>query len=117
MVVNDGTEDDPLHFMRNTAGGAAPIGRGNTIHSVVGGDILPDGDMTNKDIDILSRVPSQKLSVLIKRKNTAIRKEKRRREKELLKSQMEKQELEEEENAMLELMKLEGAGNQSERTI
>jgi len=33
-----------------------------------------DGDKTNT----LSRVPSQKLSVLIRRKNTAIKKERRR---------------------------------------
>lgn len=49
---------------------------------------------------MLSRVPSQKLSVLIRRKNTIIKKEKRRKEKEeqLLKSQMDSEELENEEN-------------------
>lgn len=38
--------------------------------------------------EILSRIPSQKLSVLIHRKNAAMRKEKRLLEKEFLKSQL-----------------------------
>ena len=79
--MNDGTEDDPLHFLRN----AGNNGVKNNLQSGAlqpGEDFLADGDMPfSKDLDILSRVPSQKLSVLIKRKNTAIKKEKRKRDK------------------------------------
>lgn len=53
-----------------------------------------EGGMHNS-LDILSRVPSQKLSVLIRRKNTLARKERRRKEKqERMRSEMEAEERE-----------------------
>ena len=86
VVVNDGTEDDPLHFLRNLGNnGKAHTLQSGALHT--GEDLLAEGEMPiSRDLDILSRVPSQKLSTLIKRKNNAIKKEKRRREKEILMS-------------------------------
>lgn len=84
--MNDEEEDDQLNFLRNVAN--ANIGKGNNFQST---EEMVEAELNlikSGEPDILSRVPSQKLSVLIHRKNAAIKKEKRRREKELLKSQM-----------------------------
>lgn len=105
VVVNDEEEDDQLNFLRNVAN--ANIGKGNNFQST---EEMVEAELNlikSGEPDILSRVPSQKLSVLIHRKNAAIKKEKRRREKELLKSQMDSQEMENEEDQMLEIMRLE----------
>lgn len=64
------------------------VGRNRSIHGSakegvgLDGQSIEGAEAVNKSIDILNRVPSQKLSVLIKRKNTMAKKEKRRLDKE-----------------------------------
>ena len=50
-----------------------------------------EADPVEQQLEAISRVPSQKLSTLIRRKNTVLRKERRKQEKEkaLLKHEME----------------------------
>lgn len=75
-----------------------------------------DGKTASGEPEVLSRVPSQKLSTIIHRKNTIIRKEKRKLEKELMRSQMDQLEMDEQARQNDGDM-LFSSDNVSERTI
>lgn len=115
-MINDGTEeeDDQQRFLRSVATNNASPPHGAQHR---GDENKADGE--KGQINVLNRVPSQKLSVLIKRKNTAMKKERRRLEKEqLLKSQMDSENLDDEDVQMApDLLRLNSGANQSERTI
>ena len=83
MVVSDGMNMD----LNSSNYGSPGLAKGKQGPSGPLGGLKEqlDGDGTQRDA-VINRVPSQKLSVLIHRKNQALRKEKRMREKELLRS-------------------------------